>query len=185
MSRKSISSKITQPYAEAFLEIAMNNDSIEIFNQDAQKIIDLVSQTRKLEDFLLNPLASIQTKKEVINKIFLDNVSYTTLKFLLVLADRNRIRFLSIIMEKYLELAYKATSVEVVRVYSAIEITESQKKVLNKKLQEITLANYIKLIVEIKPELIGGFSVQIGSQVLDTTIKTQLNQLAYCLRVNV
>nr|WDA98906.1 ATP synthase CF1 delta subunit [Sciadococcus taiwanensis] len=181
MSTKSVSSKITQPYAEAFFEIAKNNNSLNLVNKDAQTIINLVYQTKKLENFFINPLVSIRAKKEVIYKIFADSISNITLKFLLVLAERNRIKFLSLIMEKYLALSYEYASVELVRVYSATEMTESQKEALSRKLQEMTSANEIKLIVEVNPNLIGGFRLQIGSQVLDVTIKHQLNQLASSL----
>nr|WDB00632.1 ATP synthase CF1 delta subunit [Cavernulicola chilensis] len=184
MRSKSISAKITQPYAEAFLEIAKNNDFVNEVNVDAERIIELIAKTKKLEDFFANPLLTIQVKKKVINEVFLENINRVTLTFLYLLADRNRLRCVSAILEKYLELAYKYTSTEIARIYSATELSDSQEEALSKKLQEMTSAKDIKLIVEIKPELIGGFRVHIGSQVVDTTINSQLSQLAYSLGVN-
>nr|WDA99119.1 ATP synthase CF1 delta subunit [Gronococcus sybilensis] len=177
MSAKSASAKISQPYAEAFLEIANNNTCIENTNQDAQTIIDLILKTESLNNFLKNPLVNTQSKKEVINKVFLENVSNLTLKFLLVLVDRERIRYVSTIMEKYLELANKVTSIEIAKIYSAVRLSYYQKMVLREKLQYMTSAKHVKLLIEITPEILGGFKIQIGSQVIDATLTSQLTQL--------
>ena len=42
----------------------------------------------------------------------------------------------------------------------------------------MTHAKSVKLIVDIKPELIGGFIVKIGSKVIDMSISGQLSQIS-------
>lgn len=42
----------------------------------------------------------------------------------------------------------------------------------------MTGANKVRLNVNIKAELIGGFTIQIGSKIIDTSLQGQLKQMA-------
>ena len=49
------------------------------------------------------------------------------------------------------------------------------------KLKIITGAKQIKLALKVDPTLIGGFTVEIGSKLIDTSIKGQLKQISTLL----
>ena len=59
-------------------------------------------------------------------------------------------------------------------------LSEAQKEIAE-KLKIITGAKQIKLALKVDPELIGGFTVEMGSTFIDTSIKNQLSQLANTL----
>ena len=77
-----------------------------------------------------------------------------------------------------LEMAYKQASVEVAHVISSSEMSESQQEALVAKLKAMTGVKQVKLDIKVDEALIGGFTVQIGSQVVDTSIQGQLKKLA-------
>jgi F-type H+-transporting ATPase subunit delta len=45
----------------------------------------------------------------------------------------------------------------------------------------MTGATQVKLILRIDKSLLGGLTIQIGSQLIDTSIKGQLKLMASCL----
>jgi F-type H+-transporting ATPase subunit delta len=57
----------------------------------------------------------------------------------------------------------------------------SNKKNIAEKLKVITGAKQIKLALKVDPSLIGGFTVEIGSKLIDTTIRGQLKQISNLL----
>ena len=175
MSSKSV--KIAQPYAEAFLEL-FNKNSIENAINDLNLISLSVSGSKELKILLSNPLVNIQTKKSILKSLFSDKIDNKTLKFLLVLCDRGRISYLNEISDKALELAYKAASIETVKVTSSIVLTVLQQEALISKLKKITKADQVKLDLNVNPSLIGGFIIQLGSKVIDTSIQGQLRELS-------
>jgi len=75
-------------------------------------------------------------------------------------------------------VAYKQASVEVAHVISSSEMSESQQEALVSKLKAMTGVKQVKLDIKVDKALIGGFTVQIGSQVVDTSIQGQLKKLA-------
>lgn len=169
--------KIAQPYAEAFLELS-SKDSLETLINDLHCLSSAINDSTDLKKFLSNPLIKSENKKVLIKSIFSDKVDPKTLKFLLVLCDRGRISYLDSIITKSIELAYKAASIEIVKVTSSNEFTNSQQETLISKLKAMTGANQIKLEIKLDSNLIGGFVVQVGSKIIDVSIQGQLRQLS-------
>ena len=64
---------------------------------------------------------------------------------------------------------------------SSIELSTQQQKNLAEKLKTITGAKQIKLALKVDPSLIGGFTVEIGSKLIDTSIRGQLRQISSLL----
>jgi len=106
------------------------------------------------------------------------NCVSSSVSFLLVLCDRGRISYLEPILDKALELAYKAASIETVKVISSTAFTSAQQEALVTKLKKMTGAEQIRLDITTNSNLIGGFVVQIGSKIIDTSIQGQLKQLS-------
>ena len=175
MSSKNV--KIAQPYAEAFLELS-SKGSLDTVINDLNCVSSSVSGSAELKTLLSNPLINSQTKKNVIKSVFNDKIDNNTLKFLLVLCDRGRISYLESIVDKALELAYKAASIETVKVTSSAAFTSIQQEALISKLKKMTGAEQIRLEITTSSSLIGGFVVQVGSKIIDTSVQGQLKQLS-------
>nr|YP_010336959.1 ATP synthase CF1 delta subunit [Madagascaria erythrocladioides]UNJ16544.1 ATP synthase CF1 delta subunit [Madagascaria erythrocladioides] len=178
MSSKSVVAKVAQPYAEALLELAKETSCIDNCNKDSNVILDTLKTSKDLKASLSNPLITSSTKKDILKNIFSDQLTETFMSFLMVLVDRRRIDVVEVIVEKYLELAYKTSAVTIAKVFTAVPFSPEQCDLLIDKLKSMTGAQEIKLIITVDTELIGGFSVQVGSKVIDTSLKGQLNQMA-------
>nr|QOS04624.1 ATP synthase delta subunit [Sarcopeltis skottsbergii] len=184
MNYKGLLVKVALPYAEALLESAKDSNSIEKTNQDLSLISDILSRSTDLKFFLENPLITLVAKKNVLNQLLLNHVDYFVLKFLLVLIDRRRITLLSVIIEKYLALVYKLDSTIIAEVSTATAFTELQQSNLIQKIKELTNSKKVKLEIEIDTHLIGGFTVKIGSKIIDTSLSGKLKQIAFYLKTN-
>ena len=181
MANQNIISKIALPYAEALLESAQETNLVDIIKNDLLSIVNLLSESPDLKLFLENPLIKPLSKKNVLSKLFYEQVNKAVLNFLLVLVDRRRISLINIIIDKYLELAYKLESVVVAEVSTATLFTEIQEKNLIDKLKCITSSKEVKLIIHQDTTLIAGFKVKVGSKIIDTSISGQLKQMAFYL----
>ena len=112
-----------------------------------------------------------------------EQIDAITLNFLLLLVDRSRIEFLEAIAQKFLELSFKHESIEIAKVTSSIQLSTQQQKAIAAKLKIITGAQQIKLALKVDPSLIGGFTIEVGSKLIDTSIRSQLKQISTLLGV--
>jgi len=120
-------------------------------------------------------------KKNVLKDVLGEQISATSLTFLMLLVDRGRIAFLDGVAQKFLELSYKKDSIEIAKITSSIQLSGQQQKDLAEKLKVMTGAKQIKLALRVDPKLIGGFTVEVGSKLIDTSIRGQLKQISSLL----
>jgi len=174
-------SKVAEPYAEALLSLAQSNDSLKDTTNDMNIVSQFLANSSDLKKFLSNPLITKEAKKNVVKDILGEQIGASTLKFLLLLVDRNRIEVLDSIAQKFLELSYKQESIEIAKITSSIQLSADQQKEIAEKLKVITGAKQIKLALKVDPQLIGGFTIEIGSKMIDTSIRGQLKQISTLL----
>jgi|TARA_B100000780_G_C21020063_1_gene408798 F-type H+-transporting ATPase subunit delta len=174
-------SKVAEPYAEALLDLAVSNDALKETTNDINIVSQFLANSNDLKKFLGNPLITRTAKKTVVKDILGEQIGSNTLKFLLLLVDRNRVQVLESIAQKFLELSYKQESIEIAKITSSIQLSAQQQKEIAEKLKAITGAKQIKLALKVDPQLIGGFTIEIGSKMIDTSIRGQLKQISTLL----
>jgi F-type H+-transporting ATPase subunit delta len=174
-------SKVAEPYAEALLSLAQANDNLKETTNDMNIVSQFLTNSSDLKKFLANPLITKEAKKNVVKDILGEQVDGNTLKFLLLLVDRNRIALVDEVAQKFLELSYKQESIEVAKVISSVQLSAQQQQNLAEKLKKITGAKQIKLALKVDPKLIAGFSIEIGSKFIDTSIRAQLKKISNIL----
>ena len=174
-------SKVAVPYAEALLDLAKSNDSLKETTNDMNIVSQFLANSSDLKKFLGNPLITKTAKKNVVKDILGEQIDGSTLKFLLLLVERGRIENLDSIAQKFLELSFKQESIEIAKITSSIQLSAQQQKDIAEKLKVITGAKQIKLALKVDPALIGGFTIEIGSKMIDTSIRGQLKQISSLL----
>ena len=174
-------SKVATPYAEAFLDLAKSTSTLKEATNDINIVSQFLANSSDLKKFLGNPLITKDAKKNVVKDILGEQISESTLKFILLLVNRGRIEVLEQVAQKFLELSYKQESIEIAKITSSIQLSASQQKEIAEKLKTITGAKQIKLALKVDPELIGGFTIEVGSKMIDTSIRGQLKEISRVL----
>jgi F-type H+-transporting ATPase subunit delta len=175
--------KVAEPYAEALLDLAKATNSLKETTNDMNLVSHFLANSGDLKKFLGNPLISKESKKTVVKDILGEQVNGRILNFVMLLIDRSRIDVLDSIAQKFLELSYKQESIEIAKITSSIQLSPEQQKEIAEKLKLITGTKQVKLALKVDPQLIGGFTIEIGSQMIDTSIRGQLKQISNLLGV--
>nr|YP_010335840.1 ATP synthase CF1 delta subunit [Chroothece richteriana]UNJ14246.1 ATP synthase CF1 delta subunit [Chroothece richteriana] len=178
MSRKAVAARIAQPYAEALLEISSKNNTVSSVTEDIKIVSDTLANSQELSQFFANPLIDVFTKKKLLEKVFDQKINVSLLNFLMILTDKKRINMVESILEKFLEIAYTATNVTLAKVITSTTLSNEQQQALIEKIKLMTQATEVRLSLQVDTSLIGGFSIQIGSQIIDTSLRGQLQQMA-------
>jgi len=144
-------------------------------------VSQILADSSDLKKFLGNPLITKDAKKNTVKDIFGEQIDASTLKFLWLLVERGRIEVLESIAQRFLELSFKQESIEIAKITSSIQLSSQQQKDISEKLKVLTRAKQIKLALKVDPSLIGGFTIEIGSKMIDTSIRGQLKQISSLL----
>lgn len=177
MSTSIVTSEIAEPYAQALLSLAQSNDSIEPVAQSTSELMELLKQSDELSAFLGNPLIEAETKKGVLQQVLGENPNQNLKNFLLLLVDRGRISLLMPILKQFQGLVRELNQTVLAEISSAVELTEQQQETIRQKVKALTSAQQVELETRIDPDLLGGVIIQVGSQVIDASLRGQLRRI--------
>lgn len=169
---------IADRYADALTELIKSGQlTYDKASQDLNFVESTLNQSADLDEFLKNPLVSLEDKKDVINKVFSSEIDGLTVNFLKVLVDKDRFASYRDVVGSYNETLDKINNISRVKVTSAVELSEEAKNRLKEKL-ESKLQKTVTLDWEISSEIIAGLVIKMGDNVIDSSLKNKLEDLS-------
>ena len=180
MSGTLVSSEIGEPYAQAIMSLAEQNNLTDQFGETFRSLESLLSESPEFKDFVLNPVIKNEDKKEVLKKVMGDSNPYLV-NFMMLLVDKRRIVFLEPIVDQYLSLLRKLNQVVLADITSARELNDEQKSRIIDKVKGIVEARDVELKTSVDPSLIGGVIIKVGSKVIDASLRGQLRRISVSL----
>ena len=169
---------IADRYSDALVEIAKDGKlTYAKISTDLGLIKETLSQSKDLDEFLTNPLVSIENKKEIIDKVFLNEINVLILNFLKVLVDKNRFFVFGEVLDSYNKSLDNINNISRVSVTSAVKMTEESKNRLKDKL-ETRLKKNVILDLNLDSSIIAGLIIKIGDNIVDMSLKHKLEDLS-------
>lgn len=101
-------------YANALIEIAQENNSLDDVHQDVDALQSLFNENQQIKDFLFNPVMTEDKKRDVVKKIGKEaGLSKYTVNFLNLLIDKDRIQAIEEILDAFEKTYCKLTDTQV------------------------------------------------------------------------
>ena len=173
---KSFSTETSERYSRALFEVSKEANDLDKVEGDIKNFQLLINSSSEINSFIKNPSQNINQQNQVIN-LLSDKLEFSrNLKnFFLLLIEKRRIFFIKKIAESFLRLCSKKRGEIKASLISSKELTQSEIDQLNKELSE-AIGLTLKLDYKIDKDLIGGLKLQLGSFMIDTSIKNKLNK---------
>ncbi|MFD1936466.1 F0F1 ATP synthase subunit delta [Nonomuraea mangrovi] len=125
---------------------------------------------------LTDPAAPAEGKERLLSELLADKVAPSTLRLITQLVVHPRGRSLETGLEEYSSLVAEQRQRLVAVVRSAVALTDEQKQRLGAYLRT-SYGRDVHVNVEVDPRVLGGFSVRIGDEVIDSTIAGRIEEV--------
>ena len=102
--------------------------------------------------------------------------------FLVLVVDKGRQRELTDIFEYFTDRVREHKNIGVAHVSTPVEMSDAQKEQVLKKLLATTKYTDFEMHYKVDESLIGGMVIRIGDRVVDSSIKTKLEDIARSLK---
>ena len=172
---------IARPYARAAFEEARKNGGLASWSEALQAAA-IVVQDPRVANLLDNPRVTAEQLAELVDGIAAAPLGEHGANFVRTLAANHRLGYLPEIAELFDNLKDDAEGVEDVTVTSASALDEAQRRKLGAALER-RLRRKVRLHCEIDPGLIGGAVLRAGDLVIDGSLRTRLERIAYELTI--
>jgi F-type H+-transporting ATPase subunit delta len=176
-SKSTFSNSTSASYAVALYELSKENseiDDVEIGMKNLQKILNISSDFKEM---ILSPTVTKEDKKNVIFAIAdKNNFSRILKNFLGIVAIKNRLFFLGKIIESFLNLVSNNKGELKAKMITPKKLSTHEQENIQKELSK-DFKSSLNIDFEHDPNLIAGLIMQVGSVMIDTSIKTKLKKL--------
>ncbi len=177
MTEQKIISAVSKKYADALIKTASELGSADYFTKQLDEVTEVFNSSKDLRIVMTNSSISVAKKIGIIDEIFGGKIDKKLLNFLKILVEKNRFSELNSIKAAYEQSLEKLSNIKTVEVTSAVELNFENRSNILFKLEH-------KLNCEIKPvwivdkDLIAGLKFKIDDCVIDTSIRTKLENLS-------
>jgi F-type H+-transporting ATPase subunit delta len=168
---------IARPYARAAFAEARGNGGLAPWS-DALKVAADVVKDPRVESLLGNPRVTPEELAQLVTGIAGPKLGAEGANFVRTLADNRRLGYLPEISGLFEELKDDAEGVADVTVTSAATLDETQRARIVAALEQ-RLKRKVRLHCAVDPELIGGAVLRSGDLVIDGSLRTRLDRIAY------
>ena len=175
-SNKSFSTETSERYSRALFEVAKESGELEKIETDIKNFQLTLNSSLELQNFTQNPTKSINIQNSVIDLISKKlDFSKNTNNFLSLLIKKRRIFFVKKILESFLRLCSKKRGEVKASLISSKELSATELENISKELS-LAMGSKIKFDYKINKDLIGGLKLQLGSFMIDTSIRNKLKK---------
>lgn len=163
-------------YAQAMYEVAVESNLLKEAEEQLTLVGSTLSEHEDLANLIYHPRVLPKAKKEVITRVFGQDLAESVQNFLLLLVDKRRETILPSIIKEFKNLVNVASNIIEAEVTTALPLTDEQHTALAQKLSQVTGKNVI-LKTKIDTSILGGVVVKIGDKLIDGSVVRQLNTL--------
>jgi F-type H+-transporting ATPase subunit delta len=175
-AKKSFSTETSERYSRALYEVAKESGELEKVEGDLKNFESMVKNSIEINNFIHNPTQSVENQNSLVSLLSEKlNFSKNLKNFFLLLIKKRRIFFVLKIINNFLKLCSKKRGEIKAFLISSKELTKSELENISNDLS-LSMGSTIKFEYKIDKELIGGLKLQLGSFMIDTSIKNKLKK---------
>ena len=174
---KGFSITSAERYSLALYELSNESKLLDKIEEQSLSVLTLINKSEGFSNFIKDPTidqADLLKTVDTISKVY--NFETLLKNFLSFLIKKRRFFFIERILKSFIEICYKKRGELKAELKSAKELSNDE---IIKITEELTknFSSKIKLNYTHDKSLIGGLVVQVGSTMVDTSIKNKLQQI--------
>ncbi len=171
-------SRVAHRYAHALFQTAVSGNIVEAVAAEISQLSAFSERDKSLYHFLESPHVLQSDKLKLISTVFSGRLSMPMVSFLRLLIEKHRIDVFKEIASEFEELMEGYRGVVKAQVTTAVPIGDDFRNKLAAKLEAVS-GKKIDMVHRIDKAIIGGIIVQLDYQIIDRSIRFELESLRH------
>ena len=165
---------ISKTYGDALLEIAGEENKVDLLLEEVTAVMAILKDNPEFSKLMNNPRISVDEKQTVMSNVFEGRISKELMGFFSMIVNKGRYDHIDEILTYFQDEVKKIKGIGVAYVTTPLELSDTQKKNVEKKLLETAGFKQMEMHYDIDTELVGGMRIRIGDRVVDSSIHTKI-----------
>lgn len=181
-AQNSVLTQIARPYASALFDLAQSENQLASVETSLSDVSRLIGESADFARFLRSPVITGDDKAKALDALLArSQTNALVANFLKLIAKNGRLFALDVVIATFRDLAAKARGEVTADVTSAAPLSGEQVAALSATLKS-KLGKTVTLNQFVDPSLIGGLQVKVGSQMIDSSLKTKLTAMKIAMK---
>lgn len=171
---------VSKTYGEALFEIAMEateGDKAGEWMEEIMQVSDILKQNPEFDKLLKHPGIPKQEKIQVMKTVFKGRISDELVGLMEAVIQKERYSELPAIFDYFIDKVKEVKKIGVAYVTTAVELTDGQRQQVKERLLQTTSYQTMEMHYSVDKALIGGMIIRINDRVVDSSIRSKLNDL--------
>ena len=169
---------ITATYGDALFDVAVEGKAVDSLYEEASTVLKSFEENEEHVKMLNHPNIEKEDKIETVKNIYSQFVSMDMTGFLVTMVSKDRQKNIVKTLQYFQDKVKEYKKIGVVNITTARKLTDVQMKKVEEKLLETTKYTSFEFHYKIDESLIGGMIIRIGDRVVDSSIKTKLDEMS-------
>ncbi len=170
--------QLGKTYARALVGAAKNAGvADEVIGQLDRLVDEYLGGSPQLRAAFASPRVDQADKLRVIDRLFGDELNPILVKFLKVMAGRDRLAYVHAVRDAADNIHDEMMGRVVASVRTAVPLDDALRSQISDRIGSI-MNKEVRLRESVDPELIGGMVIRVGDRVFDSSVSNQLDKMA-------
>ena len=171
--------RLASRYAKSILDLAIERGELEKVYADMLWLQSVCKSNRDFVNVLRSPIIKNDVKRKIIEAVTVTgNISEITSGFNRLLVVKNRERFLPEIVNAFIAAYKNHHHIRTIQLTTAHPVTDDVKNAIVTQVKKSAGFEKVELEEKVNPDLIGGFVLQVGDQLVDASVAYDLRAIA-------
>lgn len=169
---------VSKTYGDALFELALEKNSVDDLYEETGAVKDIFVEHGDLVKLLNHPKIDKEDKIHVVENVFKGKISDDLMGFITIIVRKDRYNDIIEILDYFVAKVKEYNKIGIAYVTTAVDMTDAQKKDVEKKLLDTTSYEKFEMNYSVDPELLGGIIIRIGDRVVDSSVKSKIDTLS-------
>ena len=171
-------SGMTGRYASALFALAQEQGVTDKVTADLERFGTMIGLNSDLQRFVKSPVFSAEEQGKALNALLPKaGITGIAANFIKLVAAKRRLFAIDAMIADFKKLHDAAKGVARAQLTVAEPLSDAQLAKLRAELSSITGGKSVEMNIKIDPSIIGGLILQLGSRMVDGSLKTKLNSI--------
>lgn len=169
--------RLAARYAKSVLDLAVERGELDTVYKDMIYMRDLCRASRDLVNLLRSPVIKTDKKLQILEAVTAGKLSPLTTAFNRLVMTKEREAWLPEIATAFIEQYKIHMGIQTVRLTTAVPIGKELRQSILEKVKADRGVLKIELDEAVNADLIGGFVLEIGDELIDASVAYDLSKI--------
>jgi len=175
--------KVSNRYAKALLELAVETNNLEDCYSDMNTILTACQESKDFYLLLKSPIIKTDKKIIIIEEVFSNKLSELTNGFIKIIISKKREAILDSVAKSFISLYKEKKNIISAKLVTATEIDSDTREEVLDFIKKKGHKN-VDLQEKIDKSIIGGAIINIGNRQIDASVSNKINEMKQNFSVN-